>query len=102
MPEVTASIIYAIIDTCMDGVVRYVGRTQNSLSNRLRQHKYQKSPLGEWMRANPHSYNIVPIEHVPFKPWAAGTAEWKWIRHYRKLGHQLFNVFPIDQKESEA
>lgn len=102
VPGIEPTTVYAIIDICRDGAVRYVGRTTRTLSYRLKQHKSQKSLVGEWIRQNPNCFQIVPLERVPFEPWAAGAAEWKWIRHYRKLGHQLFNVFPKEKVESEA
>lgn len=97
MIAIRDTVIYAIIDLAQDGCVRYVGRTMNPLEVRFKQHRSQRTPAGQWVRANPDRAQIVPLERVPFKPWAAGTAEQKWIRHYRRIGHKLFNVFPKER-----
>lgn len=79
-----------------DGKLRYIGQTTGALNKRLIHHHYDAKKLStihksNWIRsviARGHKIVIFPIEENA--PW--GSAEIRWIKHYRELGCDLVNT----------
>lgn len=89
--------IYAIIDGQARPV--YVGRTYASLDERFKRHRYARSAVGAWLRAEGHNARVIALETISERPWEtgvyAGDRERHWIERYRAEGFRLFNVWPM-------
>lgn len=91
-PNASTVLIYALF--VKGGPIRYVGKTKNSLSDRLRGHRYDakrgKLPLHRWGRKHGHDVSAIILEIVPpNEDWR--DVERFWIAHFRKEG-SLLNV----------
>lgn len=80
-----AANIYALCDE--SGVVRYVGKTVQSIDQRLAQHRSaarkNRLPVGRWLRKHPNA-TVQLLEVVPpGGDWAA--REKAWIRRHENL-----------------
>lgn len=84
------------LSSSKDGVIRYIGQTTGRLDRCLIHHHYDAKKLSaihksNWIRSvinASHEVVIAPIEENA--EW--GTAERKWIAHYRGLGFDLVNT----------
>lgn len=91
--------IYALcqpINKWHTGPVRYVGKTVDTPSRRLRDHRYASRrkdlPIHRWLRKHAHEPDhIIHLERVPpGSDWAA--RERFWISKYRNDGCVLLNI----------
>ena len=82
--------IYAL-SSPTDGV-RYVGRTRCPW-HRMSGHFYKKLPLSAWVR----SASAVMVELETCDYLQGKERERYWIEHYRQLGCDMFNVWPVER-----
>lgn len=84
------------LSSSKDGVIRYIGQTTGRLDRRLIHHHYDAKKLStihksNWIRSVINAGHEVVISALEENAeW--GTAERKWIAHYRSLGVDLVNT----------